>query len=50
MKENLFLLSKSGNVIKIELKDINLASRNARGVTLVRFKDKEDGVSAIAVE
>jgi DNA gyrase subunit A len=49
-EENLFLLSKSGNVIKIELKDINLAGRYARGVTLVRFKDKEDGVSAIAVE
>jgi len=37
-------------VIKIDLKDVKIASRTARGVTLVRFKGRDDKVSAIALE
>ncbi|BAL80764.1 DNA gyrase subunit A [Caldisericum exile] len=49
-EENLYLLLKSGNVIKIELKDVKELGRNTRGVILVRFKEGEDTVSAIALE
>jgi DNA gyrase subunit A len=49
-EENVYLLLKSGNVIKIELKDIKELGRNTRGVILVRFKEGEDTVSAIALE
>jgi DNA gyrase subunit A len=49
-EENVYLLLKSGNVIKIELKDIKEMGRNTRGVILVRFKEGEDTVSAIALE
>jgi len=49
-EENLYLLLKSGNVIKIELKSLKVLGRTARGVTLVRFKESEDSVSAIALE
>ncbi len=48
-EENLFLLLKSGNVIKMELKDVRVLSRGARGVILVRFKDHDDLVTAIAL-
>jgi len=49
-EENVYLLLKSGNVIKIEVKDISELGRNTRGVILVRFKEGEDTVSAIALE
>jgi len=49
-EENVYLLLKSGNVIKIELKDIKEMGRNTRGVILVRFKEGDDTVSAIALE
>lgn len=45
----LFVITKNGKVVKMELKEIPLLSRNARGVRIVSFKEEDDTVSSIAV-
>ncbi len=45
----LFVITKNGKVIKMELKEIPLLSRNARGVRIISFKEEDDTVSSIAV-
>lgn len=43
-KETLVMTSKSGQVVKIPLKGIPSLSRAAKGVILMRFNKKEDGI------
>lgn len=45
----LFVITKNGKVVKMELKEIPLLSRNARGVRIISFKEEDDTVSSIAV-
>jgi len=50
-KDNkIFVISKNGNVIKIESSKVPILSRTARGVMILRFKTKNDIVSSVAVD
>lgn len=44
--KNLVITSKAGQVVKIPIESIRSLSRNAKGVILMRFSDKEDKVAS----
>ncbi len=39
--DDLMIINKSGLVIRLDVKDVKLLSRNSSGVILIRFKDKD---------
>ena len=43
------ITSKKGQVVKIPLKSVPVLSRNAQGVILMRFTDKEETVGSAAL-
>lgn len=48
-EEILYVITKNGKVIKMELEEIPVLSRNARGVKVISFKEVGDTVASIAV-
>jgi len=46
--EQIIITSKSGQIIKLPLKNIPQLGRATQGVILMRFKNKSDGVAAVA--
>ena len=46
-KDLLFVMSKNGNVIKINIKEIPVMSKYSRGVRIVKFRGEGDSVSSI---
>ena len=47
--DEIFVVTKNGNVIKIKASTVSILSRYARGVRILRFKAKNDEVASIAV-
>lgn len=43
----LFIMSKNGNVIKTNIAEVPIMSRYARGVKIIKFREKRDSVSSI---
>lgn len=48
-EENLFVITRNGKVVKMELKEIPLLGKYARGVRVITFKEEDDAVSSITV-
>ncbi len=45
----LFIISKKGNLLKINIREIPILRRGARGVRVIKFKEEGDEVSSIAI-
>ncbi|MBT4349858.1 DNA gyrase subunit A [bacterium] len=45
--EDLIIISKQGQVIRLPIKSVNILGRATQGVRLMRFKDPEDHVSSV---
>ncbi|MCB9803152.1 DNA gyrase subunit A [Candidatus Nomurabacteria bacterium] len=45
--EDMIIISKKGQVIRLPLKTVNVLGRATQGVRLMRFKDPEDRVSSV---
>ncbi|MBT4849266.1 DNA gyrase subunit A [Candidatus Parcubacteria bacterium] len=45
--EDMIIISKKGQVIRLPLKSVNVLGRATQGVRLMRFKDQDDKVSSV---
>ncbi len=45
--EDIIIISRKGQVIRLPIKAVNILGRSTQGVRLMRFKDKEDLVSSV---
>ena len=46
-RDVIFIMSKNGNVIKINISEVPVMSKYARGVKIIKFREKGDTVSSI---
>ena len=46
-KDWLFIMSKNGNVIKININEVPVMSKYSRGVRIIKFREEGDSVSSI---
>ncbi|MBU0670546.1 DNA gyrase subunit A [Patescibacteria group bacterium] len=46
-QEDLVIISKKGQVIRLPIKSVNLLGRDTQGVRLMRFKEKDDKVASV---
>jgi len=49
LKEDLLLVSKKGQIIRVPLKDVSIIGRSTQGVKLMRFKEKDDELSSFNI-
>ncbi len=49
LDEDLIIISKLGQIIRLKLKTVSLMGRSTQGVKLMKFKKKEDTVASITI-